>query len=116
MSQSDLERTFETYWRQLGGPDLEKEYRFHPTRKWRLDFALPCLKIGFECEGGTRKDKSRHTTGDGYTKDCIKYNAATRLNWKVYRFTSDMLRDDPVGHLQPIIELMRQNVYLRESD
>ena len=110
MSQSELERTFETHWQQLGGPVLQREYRFHPTRKWRLDFAFirPGLRIGIECEGGTRSGKSRHTTGDGYAKDCIKYNAATLAGWRLFRLTSDMLANDPAGHLQPIIDLMRK--------
>lgn len=107
MSQSELERVFETRWKQLGGPELKREYRFHPTRRWRFDFAEPSRKIAVEVEGGTFKDKSRHTTGEGYAKDCIKYNQATLLSWKVFRLTSDMLANDPEGHLQPIIELMR---------
>jgi hypothetical protein len=36
---SRLERKFVLYWQSLGGPTLEGEYRFHPTRKWRADFA-----------------------------------------------------------------------------
>ncbi len=108
MSQSELERTFETIWRQLGGPALEREYRFHPIRKWRLDFACPSLKLGVEVEGGTRSGKSRHTTGDGYTKDCIKYNQLALDGWRLFRLTSDMLANDPAGHLQPIIDLMRR--------
>lgn len=36
---SRLENRFETLWRALGGPELEREFRFHPTRRWRADFA-----------------------------------------------------------------------------
>ena len=31
----DAENRFETLWRALGGPELEHEFRFHPTRVWR---------------------------------------------------------------------------------
>jgi hypothetical protein len=36
---SRLEKRFELLWRAEGGPDLEKEFRFHPVRRWRADFA-----------------------------------------------------------------------------
>jgi very-short-patch-repair endonuclease len=109
MSQSELERTFETIWKQLGGPELETEYQFHPTRKWRFDYAFVSaqIKAGFEIEGGTFKG-GRHTRGKGYAQDCQKYNQAQLLGFQVYRFTADMLESDPAGHLQPIIELMKR--------
>lgn len=31
--KSDLERGFETLWKQLGGAELTPEYRFHSTRR-----------------------------------------------------------------------------------
>ena len=30
----------------------DREYQFHPTRKWRFDFAHLDRKIAVECEGG----------------------------------------------------------------
>ena len=36
---SRLERQFELLWRAVNGPALEPEFRFHPTRKWRADYA-----------------------------------------------------------------------------
>lgn len=103
---SQLERTFETRWRQLGGQPLEPEYKFHPKRKWRFDFAYPPLKIAIECEGGTWAN-GRHTRGVGFSRDCEKYNAAALLGWRVFRFTSDMLDQNPVKHLRPIIEAIK---------
>jgi hypothetical protein len=44
-----------------------------------------------EIEGGTAFGKSRHSRGQGFVNDCTKYNAATRLGWKVYRYTTDMV-------------------------
>lgn len=34
------------------GIDIIPEYRFHPTRKWRFDFAIPHIKVAIEIEGG----------------------------------------------------------------
>lgn len=69
----------------------EQEYRFHPTRKWRFDFAWPELMLAVEIEGHGGA-KSRHTTFTGYTKDCEKYNEAVILGWRVLRFTGPMVK------------------------
>lgn len=63
-----------------------EEYRFHPTRKWRFDFAYPNKKIAIEAEGGVFT-RGRHSRGVGLSNDCEKYNAATILGWKVLRYT-----------------------------
>jgi hypothetical protein len=31
-------------------------------------------------------------TGAGFSKDCEKYNLATRDGWRVYRFTTAMVK------------------------
>lgn len=70
---------------------MKREYIFHPTRKWRFDYAWPDKKIAIEFEGGTFI-RGGHTRGAGYAKNCEKYNQAALLGWKVYRFTPDMMR------------------------
>jgi hypothetical protein len=69
----------------------ETEYRFHPTRKWAFDFAVPALKVAFEYEGIFSK-KSRHTTVSGYTGDIEKYNAAAIDGWTVIRATAATMK------------------------
>lgn len=68
------------------------EYKFHPIRKWRFDFAWPDYKLAVEVEGGTWS-QGRHTTGSGHMKDCDKYNQAAMLGWCVLRFTSNHIND-----------------------
>ncbi len=64
--------------------------------------------MAIELEGGTSFGApSRHTSAKGYSNDCIKYNAANLLHWVVFRITRDMLDNDPVGHLTPMIVLIR---------
>ena len=99
---SDLEREFDTRWRQLEGPPLFAEYHFAPDRDWRFDRCDPYARVAIEIDGGTWNG-GRHVTGAGYAKDCEKLNAAASLGWLVYRLTSDMLRD-PDQHLAPIID------------
>jgi len=64
-----------------------REYKFHPKRKWRFDFAWPHCRIAVEVEGGIWI-RGRHNRGAGYAKDTEKYNAAALMGWRVLRFTS----------------------------
>lgn len=68
------------------------EYKFHPTRHWRFDFAWPELKLALEIEGGTRIN-GRHNRHKGYEADCEKYNEAQLMGWIVLRVTSEMVND-----------------------
>ncbi|MFL5811344.1 MAG: hypothetical protein ACJ749_17610 [Flavisolibacter sp.] len=74
-------------WCQANKLTLEKEFAFHPERKWRFDFAILEKKVAIEYEG-LMSEKSRHTTVTGYTGDAEKYNAAQSLGWKVLRYTA----------------------------
>lgn len=103
---SRLEAKFALIWKALGGPSLEREVKFHQTRKWRSDFAHIASKTIIEIEGGTWSG-GRHTRGSGYARDCEKYNVAQNLGWCVYRLTSEMIT---IKHIEPIIEsIMGQN-------
>ena len=70
----------------LPGWDLERDYRFHPERKWSFDFALPSQKLAVEVDG------KRHRTCAGQRSDCDKLNTATLLGWRVLHFPSDQWR------------------------
>ena len=76
---------------KASGFDHISEHKFHPTRKWRFDFAMPALMLAIEIEGGGWSG-GRHTTGAGFAKDLEKYDAAHRLGWTVYRCSPDMVR------------------------
>lgn len=71
--------------------DWTKEYQFAKPRKFRADLFLPKHNILIEYEGivsRTFASKSRHTSITGYTNDCDKYNLATSLGYRVYRYTA----------------------------
>lgn len=79
------------------------EFRFHPVRKWRADCAIPDKKILIEFEGGNYKG-GRHTRGQGYAKDCEKYNQASVLGYRVLRYThSDFSYNDILKDVKAII-------------
>lgn len=78
--------------RALRIPSPETEYRFHPVRRWRFDFAWPEQRVAVEVDGATWTH-GRHTRGIGYAADCEKINTATEIGWRVYRFTTDQVRN-----------------------
>lgn len=83
-----------------------REFKFAEGigRKWAFDFAFPEEMVAIECEGGTRFGMSRHSRGDGYENDLEKYNCATRLGWRVYRYTTEMImRGEAINDLQSVI-------------
>ena len=102
---SDLEHMFITLWRIIGGPALEAEYRFHPQRRFRFDFAYPAAMVAIELEGG-QYTGGRHTRPMGYAADCEKYNLAAAMGWRVFRFTRSMLEENPADHLMQVKEVI----------
>lgn len=96
-----------TLFRLVGLPKPKTEFRFHPSRRWRFDFAFSQIMLAVEREGGTW-GRSRHTTGKGYAADCAKYNEAQILGWRVLRFTVDMIRDGrALDQLQRAVEAIQ---------
>ena len=83
---SDLEETFLLHIKAEGLPEPEREYRFHPVRRWRFDFAWLDVKLAVEIEGGVYSG-GRHTRGAGFENDAEKYNEAGLFGWTVLRFT-----------------------------
>ncbi len=85
--RSPLEIRFLAEWKRFA-PDYdmpESEYRFHPERRWRFDFAWPTDLVACEMEGGVYA-QGRHVRPQGFINDLEKYNAATELGWKVFRY------------------------------
>ena len=79
--------------RALGlGAGMEREHRFHATRKWRFDFAWPAQMWALEVDGGTFSG-GRHVRPLAYDRDCTKLNSALLLGWRVLRVTGSHVRD-----------------------
>lgn len=100
------EETFLEKWNEFGYPnsDIVRELHFHPTRRWRFDFAFPSRKVAIEVSG-----RGRHQTVVGVRNDSEKNNAAVRLGWVVlYIPTSDIRGRNKFGEslLELFIELV----------
>lgn len=103
-ARSEAEEAFARAW---GGrlPAFQREFRFHPKRKWRFDFAWPDLKLALECQG-----LGRHQRVKGYRDDCEKKAAAIALGWSVLEVMScDM------GNVDGWVELVQLVIANREQ-
>lgn len=64
------------------GLNVWPEFYFSTERKYRLDFAIPTLKIAIEVQGGIwAKGNSGHSSGTGIKRDMDKSNLAQSLGW-----------------------------------
>lgn len=107
MTRSAAELLLAAQLDQAGIP-YEREYRFHPKRRWRFDFVVieekvvdvsrlfrlrptELATIAVEVEGGSYT--GGHKRGRAYESDCDKNNEAMRLGWRIYRFTPAQVED-----------------------
>jgi very-short-patch-repair endonuclease len=90
--------------------DYVREYRFHETRRWRFDFAIPKLKLACEIDGGIWLKGGSGHSGKGKARDCEKDEAALRDGWIVYRCTSDMVKKGSAIETIKILIKIRGNV------
>ena len=106
------EEEFLNAWERIGfsGSDLERQYKFHPKRQWKFDFASPRFLLGIEIDGRGRGGKfGGHHTVAGVRNDCEKANTAIAMGWTVLRYpATDMQRRNEWGEslLELFIELI----------
>lgn len=102
------EEQFNIHCSDYGLPAPERNFIFHPTRKWRLDFAWPKYKVAVEVEGGSFI-AGRHTRGAGFREDCVKYAQALILGWLVLRVLPEQINSlDAINWTR---ELINQRSY-----
>ena len=84
------------YFKRVGIKDrCYPEYRFHPVRRWRFDYAFPDKKVYLEVDGGIFPfyvtDKATgerklivggHNYGGQIRNEHAKRNAATQMGWR----------------------------------
>ena len=98
-SPSSLERRFALLWQAVNGPALEAEFRFHPKRRWRADFAHLESRTLIEVEGGIWIS-GRHNRATGFIADLEKYLEATLAGWTVIRLADTHLTLDIITRLR----------------
>lgn len=91
----DKAENFLYYYRlfAMSSPDLEREYRFDPVRRWRFDFAHPSSRVAVEINGN-----AWHVAGGGRhgkDDDLAKINRALDLGYLVFQFSPKMVERNP---------------------
>lgn len=89
------EQWFVTQWKIIGGPEYEREFKFHSTRDYRADFCWPSIKCILEVDGGGHR-----LYWNKYHQDIEKQNDAHFEGWRIFRLTRKMIADDDVQFLE----------------
>ena len=76
------------------GSGVRQRLREAKLQDWRFDFAFPGAQLAVEIEGGAW-DYGRHQRPVGFHEDLLKYEAALKLGWTVYRCDGQMVKS---GH------------------
>lgn len=98
---SKLETLFAAQLAEAGLPEPIRQFRFHPKRRWRADFAWPAWKLLIEVDGGTwmKAPDGRgvgHAHPTRYASDIDKLNAAALAGWTVLRCTDKHIADGSI--------------------
>jgi very-short-patch-repair endonuclease len=96
-------KKFEALWKAMRGQELIKEYKFHPTRRWRVDF-WHTSGVAIEIEGGIWTG-GRHTRGKGFINDLEKYNALAERGVLLFRIPGHQIN---LQWLAPIIDTIER--------
>lgn len=94
------------------GKGCKERIKASGCRDWRADFAILDSFLLVEVEGGAWTN-GRHTRGAGFADDLVKYDAATRLGWTVYRCDPAMVKS---GRALETIKLIIQQRARNEGD
>jgi very-short-patch-repair endonuclease len=82
---------------------LEQEHRFHPVRKWRLDFAHVPSKVGIEIQGGVW-NFGRHGRGYGIVQDMEKSNEAIFCGWSIIKLAGTQINSENIEKIKTLIQ------------
>lgn len=105
MAQNSLSKIL----KQMTGYVFVPEYRFHPIRRWRFDYANVETKTAIEIEGGVYS-RGRHVRPIGYIKDMEKYNSAVENEWVVLRYqTNEVLGTKAITQINIVLKNRRND-------
>ena len=101
---SSIETALALQLRGVKLPQPEREFRFHPVRKWRFDFAWPSALLAVEVEGGLFI-RGRHSRGLGMIADLEKYATAMLMGWRVLRVADKHVKNGAaLGWIAALLE------------
>ena len=89
--KSNLESLLAFQMKAEGLPEFEREYKFHPDRKWRFDFYREGW--GIEINGGGWNQGGHNRNPIVMGRDYEKYNAAQEMGIRVLLYTGEQIKD-----------------------
>lgn len=106
---SDLEELFMAELERNGKdiPPFDGEpgkFRFHPKRKWQMDFAWFRYLVAVEIDGGQWKRNGGRHARDEHRE---KINAAMRLGWAVLHYSGEQLKNDPLQTIDDLRAVLK---------
>lgn len=105
-SNIDKSSLFANAWRLTGDPRKPvAEYRFHPVRKFRFDFCFVDEKVSIEVDGGSWSPNGGRHARDS---DKVKQNLAAEMGYRVFHFSPEMLKMDPLGLAEQVRRALDQ--------
>jgi len=94
----DAADTLLAYIRILA-PDMAQPIRDYPLDRFRIDLAWPSALLAVEVDGGQWKaGGGKH----GGKRDYQKTRRITQAGWRLLRFTSGEVNDNPIGVIEEI--------------
>lgn len=110
---SSLEENFAWQLNVLNLKGWVREYRWHPSRRFRFDFAWPEQKVAVEIEGGIWNG-GKHGRGSGILKDCEKRSLAAVEGWLVLSVAPNHVKSGiAITWLQTVLERTHKPDYAR---
>jgi very-short-patch-repair endonuclease len=113
----DKKALFSNAWLILADeslPEPTPEYKFSAVigRRHRFDLSWPRYKIAVEVDGGQyMKHGGRHSRDS----DREKHNIATLLGWRVFRYSTQKLENDPHSPVAEVECFLKDNMKSRAS-
>lgn len=91
-------------------PSPVPEFRFHPVRKFRWDWAWPEYRLALEVEGGVWSGGA-HGRGTGIVRDMEKSSVGAAEGWRVIRVTpSKLMADETLDHITRALEWRTERI------
>ena len=90
---SSLEVRFEAAWLEFfPNVTLVRQHKFHPKRRWRLDYIAAYAPVAIELQGAIYTNGA-HSRPSGQKRDMEKNNHAVALGWRMFYLHTDNVED-----------------------
>lgn len=93
---------------KLRWPELaQAEYKNAvPGRKFRIDIAIPSVKLAIECDGWQFHGKFK----EDFAKDRVRQNLMVINGWRILRFTANQIRTEMPMCIEQIESAINANL------